>query len=128
MQDSETFFRICFRCSNSLCCMANLSSPMEQGSLIWTPLTKPTFKPPSPKEADLQSYRAVAGFFCYTKIKNEHRTQLQLLSNQTFSSACAIYKKHLLNQVPPSIKVCMARVYCTGKLSLLLLMSPLSEI
>lgn len=74
MQDAETFFRICFRCSNSLCCMANLSSPREQGSLIQIPVTKPTFKPPSPKEADLQSYRAVAGFFCYTRIKNEHRT------------------------------------------------------
>lgn len=43
--------------------MANLSSPREQGPLIQTPVTKPTFKPPSPKEADLQSYRAVAGFF-----------------------------------------------------------------
>jgi len=45
----------------------------EQGSLVWKPDIKPTFKPSSPREVDLQSYRDVAGVFCYTKIRDEHR-------------------------------------------------------
>lgn len=31
MQDAETFFRICLRYSDSLCCMAHLSSPEGVG-------------------------------------------------------------------------------------------------
>lgn len=117
MQDADMFFRICFRCSNSLCCVTHLSSHREQGSLIWTPNIEPRFKPPAPEEADLQSYRAEG--FCYTKTKNEHRPLSFSCSPIKFSAVPVQYKKHLLSQVPPSI--CMARVYCTGKLSLLFL-------
>lgn len=67
----------------------------EQGSLIWKPDIKPTFKLPSRREVDLQSYRAVGGVFLLYKDQGWTQNSNFSFSQFKFSAMPAQYIRNI---------------------------------